>query len=89
MQGVVLYGLKVNFKLEVVKMIPDFCEALWKQLKKGTVDVHEQEVTKAQDLKALFDLGLIRFSRPDGLFPAVRVSLSESGRKLAESQLNF
>ena len=40
--------------------IPDFCLPLWNQLQAGPVDVHEQEISKAQDIVKLFELGLIR-----------------------------
>lgn len=63
--------------------IPVHCEALWKQLKAadgGSVDVHEQEVTKATDIKTLFELGLIRVVRSQKLLPTVAIVLSESGK---------
>lgn len=65
-------------------MIPEYCMGLWIQLiaaDKG-VRVHEQELTKASDVKTLFDLGLIRIVRDSTVFPAVDLVLSEYGEQL-------
>ncbi len=61
--------------------IPENCLDLWKQLIMSDrgVRVHEQELTKASDVKALFGLGLIRIVRDTAVDPAVDLVLSEYG----------
>lgn len=69
--------------------IPEKCLALWKQLHNGPVVVHEQEITKAEDIRLLFELGLIRFTRSDGILqPSVKVFLSEEGMDLCQAQVH-
>lgn len=63
--------------------IPEHCKALWKQLtseEDAVVDVHEQELTKASDVKWLFENGLIRVVHSDKLLPSVAIVLSEAGK---------
>ncbi len=69
-------------------MIPEHCSSLWKQLieaDKG-VRVHEQELTKATDIKTLFDLGLIRVVRDTALHPAVDLVLSQLGEEIKSNE---
>lgn len=71
-------------------MIPDFARSLWEQIKGASkgVRVHEQEVFKSSDVKALFDAGLIRVVRDGAIFPAVDLVLSEKGASLKQKELN-
>lgn len=65
--------------------IPKVSEALWKQLKKGPVEMPYFEAWQARDVKALFDLGLIEFKPTKKPTPAISVVLSAEGRELKTS----
>lgn len=65
--------------------IPKVSEALWKQLKKGPVEMLYFEAWQARDVKALFDLGLIEFKPTKKPTPAISVVLSAEGRELKTS----
>jgi len=70
-------------------VIPEYALGLWRNLEKGMVVVHEQELGKASDIKFLFQAGLIRFVAPTGemLSPSCGVVLSEQGIAFMKSSI--